>query len=168
MMRRARAATAALCLLWLAGMLVRGVAGTDAAWTEAEVTTAPVTAVSSPTTATGATCKPTSALVIGLQKVDLTWTSTLPLAQQRVDITKGTTTGSDTSQIRLVSQTGGVYSYAATYDTAKLLGLLNLGDLLGGSYTIRIQTGYPGSSWYAAPRIFTLNVVLLGLGSSCS
>ncbi|OJU41777.1 MAG: hypothetical protein BGN97_03455 [Microbacterium sp. 69-10] len=168
MTRRARVGATALGLLCLTGALLPGLRATEAAWTADAVTTSTVTAVSAPTTATGATCKPTNVLVVGLQKVDLAWSSTLPLADQRVDITKNATTARDTSQITLTGQTGGVYSYAATYDTAKLLGLLNLGDLLGGTYGISIQTGYPNTTWYAAPKTFTLNVILLGLGSSCS
>lgn len=168
MTRRARAAAAGLGLLCLTGVLLPGLRATEAAWTAGAVTSTTVTAVPAPTTATGATCKPTSALVVGLQKVDLAWSSTLPLADQRVDITKNSTTARDTSQIALTGQTGGVYSYAATYDTAKLLGLLNLTDLLGGTYGISIQTGYPNTTWYAPPRTFTLNVILLGLGSTCS
>lgn len=167
MTRRMRAAAVGLGLLCLAGMLLPGPRTTEAAWTDQESADASVTAVPAPATATNATCTPTSGFLVGLQKVDLAWSSTLPLADQRVDITKNAATANDTGQIRLVSQTGGVYSYTATYDTTKLLGLLNLADLLGGTYGISIQTGYPGTTWYAPPRSFTLNVILLGLGSTC-
>ncbi|MFE6994460.1 hypothetical protein ACFVAE_00715 [Microbacterium sp. NPDC057659] len=164
---RRRGALAALGALCLLGALPFA-APVEAAWTQAQASTATATTVSAPTTPTSATCVPTSVIIVGLQNFKLTWSSTLPLAFQRVDITKNGTTARDTGQIQLASQTGGVYTYTATYDTAKLLSLLNLTDLLGGTYAISIQTGYPGSSWYATPRSFTLNVILLGLGSTCT
>jgi len=164
---RGRGRLAALGALCLLGALPVAVP-TDAAWTQAQATGATITAVSAPTTPSAATCVPRSAPIVGLQYFDLTWSSPLPLAHQRIDVTFQGTTGSDTGQILLTGQSGGVYSYSAHYTSDKLLGLVNLGTLLGGSYAIRIQTGYPGSSWYAVPRSFTLNVVVLGLGSTCA
>ena len=158
----------ALGLLCLIGVATAGARSTGASWVDQDTATATVDAVPAPSTATGATCKPNNVVVLGLQDVTLSWTSPLPLAFQRVDISKNGVTGSDTGQIQQTSQSSGGYSFSAKYTKSKLLGLVNLGDLLGGTYDIAIQTGYPGSSWYAPPRTLTLSVAALGLSATCS
>lgn len=142
---------------------------TEAAWSEAEYLTSGITAATLPSP-TGATCAPSSVLLLGLQSVRLTWSSPQS-GSQRVQIQRGASTGTDRqgttgSAIVQTGATGGTYQYEAVYDTAKLLGLIDLANLLGGSYTIRIYNG-AGSDWVSAPVTFNLNVILLGLGSTC-
>ncbi|MGF6824496.1 hypothetical protein M2317_003425 [Microbacterium sp. ZKA21] len=145
---------------------------TEAAWTDAEIGSSAAVTAATLAAPTATTCTPRSVLVVGLQDFTLTWTSNQPGAQ-RVQITRGATTGTDVqgatgSVITQTGSTGGAYQYRATFTQAKLLGLLNLADLLGGSYEIRIYNGYAGSSWVSAPVRYNLNVVLLGLGSTCA
>ncbi len=149
-------------------------APTEAAWTDAErATSSAVTAVGTiPPPTTPATCSPSSVVIVGLQSVTLTWNSSLQ-GGQRVQITRDANSGTDVqgttgSVITQTGTAGGMYQYSATYTTAKLLGLINLGDLLGGTYTIRIYNGYAGSQWLSAPRTYSLNVIALGLGSTCT
>lgn len=139
---------------------------TEAAWTGAQYGSAGSVSGATLIAPSAATCVPASVVIIGLQSVKLTWSSPQS-GNQRVEITKNGVTGSDSQNIVQTGQTAGLYQYTATYTTAKLLNLVNLGDLLGGTYQIRIYSGYPGSVWWSTPASFNLNVILLGLGSSC-
>ncbi|WP_460795037.1 hypothetical protein [Microbacterium sp. GXF0217] len=167
---RLGAAVLGVGVLLLGGSLTP--APTEAAWTDAELGSSAAVTAAALAVPTATTCTARSVVVLGLQDFTLTWTSDRPGAQM-VQLTRGTTTGTDVqgasgSVITQTGSTGGKYQYRAIYTQEKLLGLLDLANLLGGSYEVRIYNGYAGSSWVSAPVRYNLNVVLLGLGSSCT
>lgn len=174
-MRRRRSARIGVAAVGVLALLAAGSlrsVPTEAAWSDAEYARSNAITSASLTAPTAVTCVPRSVVLIGLQSFTLTWSSPQQGAQQ-VQITKNSNSGSDVqgtagSAITQVGNANGTYQYAATYTTAKLLSLVNLGDLLGGTYTIRVYNGYAGSSWLSPPKTFQLNVALLGLGSSCT
>ncbi|MGV2984027.1 hypothetical protein ACNPNP_10010 [Microbacterium sp. AGC85] len=144
---------------------------TEAAWSKAEYASGGTISAATLVAPSNATCVPASVIVVGLQSVRLTWSSPQQGGQQ-IQIVKNGVTGTDVQGTAgsVITQTGNAnnaYQYEATFSTAKLLGLVNLGDLLGGTYTIRIYNGYAGSTWISAPKTFQLNVVLLGLNTTC-
>lgn len=159
----------------LAAVLAVGVVSpeaTEAAWTDAEYAQGSAVTAGVLPAPSATACHATSVLLLGLQSVRLTWSASQPGGQQ-VRISRGTVTGTDVqgtpgSMITQTGKTGELFHYEAVYPTEKLLGLINLSDLLGGSYTIQIRNGFPGSSWTSAPTTYHLNVVLLSLGTTCS
>jgi len=166
---RAGGSTAALLMLLTVGAV--NVAPTDAAWTESEFGGTDAISAATLAAPTNATCSATSIALLGLQSVKLTWSSPQQ-GSQRVEIARGANAGTDVqnapgSAIVQTGSSGGLFHYEAVYTTNKLLGLINLADLLGGSYTIRMYNG-SGTAWISAPKSFNLNVILLGLGSSCT
>ncbi|UYO95853.1 hypothetical protein OED01_09550 [Microbacterium sp. M28] len=156
--------------LILAGSLKA--APTEAAWVDAELASSAAVTAATLAVPTASTCAPRSVLVLGLQDFTLTWTSTQPGAQM-IQVTQGANTGTDVqgtqgSVIAQTGSTGTTYQYRAVVTQERLLGLLNLSSLLGGRYVVRIFNGYPGTSWRSAPVTYNLDVVLLGLGSTCT
>ncbi|MGY1551868.1 hypothetical protein ACW5CM_08795 [Microbacterium sp. A588] len=169
--RSVRVGVAAIGVLALLAVGSVRSAPTEAAWTEAEHAKSSAISAATLTAPANATCAPSSLPVLGLQSLTLTWSSP-QIEAQRVQIQRGATVGTDiqgspASGIVRTGQQGGQYQYRATYDTSKLLGLVDLTNLLGGSYTIRIYNG-AGTDWISPARTFNMNVVLLGLGSSCN
>lgn len=166
-----RTGIAALGVLSLIAVGSASATPTEAAWTEPEYTKTDAVTAATLVAPASATCEQRSVAIFGLQSVTLKWSSPQQ-GSQRVQIQRGSNIGTDTQGTAgsVISQTGnagGRYQYQAVYDTDKLLGLVNIGTLLGGSYTIRIYNG-AGDAWVSPPKSFTLNVILLGLGSSCT
>ena len=167
---RMRAGGSAAALVMLLAVGAVNAAATDAAWTESEFGRTDAISAATLTAPTNATCDPASVVLLGLQSVKLTWSSPQQ-GSQRVQIARGANAGTDVqgtpgSAIVQTGSSGGLFQYEAVYSTSKLLGLINLGDLLGGSYAIRIYNG-AGTAWVSPPKSFNLNVILLGLGSTC-
>lgn len=166
-----RTGIAALGILSLIAVGSVSATPTEAAWTEPEYGKTNAITAATLVAPASATCIQRSVLLLGLQSVTLKWSSPQQ-GSQRVQIQRGSNTGTDIQGTAgsVISQTGnagGAYQYQAVYDTTKLLGLINLANLLGGSYTIRIYNG-AGDAWVSPPKTFNLNVILLGLGSSCT
>lgn len=150
--------------------LVASVAGSgrpgsvEGAWQSSFTARADISAGTLPTAAF-TTCSVEFNTLLGVNSLDLSWTSPQS-GGQLVEFARGTTINTDTV-IEQGTLSDGSYSYTRKYPSANLLGLLGLSNILGSTSTIRIYAT-AGSSWRSEPATRILKVNLLGLGYSCN
>jgi|GEM_PF-3239153 len=164
---RARALVAAVGMLALLGSIVGSThrATVEGAWQSSATTSAEISASVLPRPAF-TTCKVNFNTLLGVNSLDLGWTSSQE-GGQLVEFTRGSMVTTDTVRIVQGPYSDGRYSYTANYPSANLLGLLGLSNILGSTSTIRIYST-AGSEWRSEPAARTLVINLLGLGYSCN
>ncbi|MGB3375599.1 MAG: hypothetical protein WBA87_10720 [Microbacterium sp.] len=164
---KARALITAVGTLALVGSIVGSthLDTVEGAWQSSSTASAQISAATLPR-ATFTTCKVNFNTLLGVNSLDLGWTSS-QAGGQLVEFTRGSTVSTDTARVVQGTYSDGKYSYTANYPSANLLGLLGLSNILGSTSTIRVYST-AGSAWRSEPAARTLVINLLGLGYSCN
>jgi len=143
----------------------------DAAFTDAEVSTASLRAATMPApTVTSCTVQTLLDLGVVFQSVTIVWTSTYAPAQVRLTVRPpgGTPVQVSSQNITATGPVAGVYTYTAVLSQGLLQNLL--GNLLGGRTVLAVTELRPNSSWVSPETTRTLSISALGglLGNTCT